>query len=188
MSMRLLHSQCLKLLLCFLSASILPVGCSDTEHAVTAAPESLVLVNGTLFDGTGTDAVADAAVLISGGRISALGPRSRVAVPAETQVIDVRGGFILPGFINAHVHNGFSGPNMHAWAFSGVTTVRDMELLSSNPSLAELYRQLVLRHTTLSAPEYARLVCIGYIITVPGGYGRTTVSTPTKLAGGSRTS
>jgi imidazolonepropionase-like amidohydrolase len=151
---------------------------APTIEPGTLTSETIALVSGTLIDGTGADPVPDAVVLIVGDRIVAAGPRAQVSIPSGAIVVDIRGAVILPGFINAHVHNGFEASNLRAWAQAGVTTVRDMEIISSTPSLAELSAMMSLRRTTLNAPEHARLVSIGYMITVPGGYGRTYISSP----------
>ncbi len=157
----------------------LAVGCGDSAHP--AAPESggsLALVHATLVDGTGAAPLPDATVLVAGERILAAGPSSAIAIPAGARVIELSGSCILPGFINAHVHFAFDAASLRTWARAGVTTVRDLEIISSSPSLAEAGRLLALRRTALSAPECARLLAIGYLITVPGGYGRTCVSSP----------
>jgi imidazolonepropionase-like amidohydrolase len=65
---------------------------------------SQVLYAGQLFDGTGRDCVADAAVVIEGERIAAVGPRSRVAVPPDADAIDLRDRFVMPGLVDAHTH------------------------------------------------------------------------------------
>jgi imidazolonepropionase-like amidohydrolase len=67
-------------------------------------PNSVALVGGTLVDGNGGAPVADSVVVIAGGRIAAVGPRSAVQVPADAKQIDARGRWILPGFIDTNVH------------------------------------------------------------------------------------
>ncbi len=62
------------------------------------------VVGGTLFDGSGRDPVADGVVVIEGERIVAAGPASAVALPAGSDIIDARGGTILPGFVDCHLH------------------------------------------------------------------------------------
>ena len=104
------------------------------------------LFNGLLIDGTGQAPVPDAAILIEGDRIAADGPRSTVRPPegAAVESLDARGGTILPGFIDCHVHvtgEAFSSEDPHmtphtyqvlntaqycrATLEAGVTTVRD---------------------------------------------------------------
>ena len=45
-------------------------------------------------------------VLITGGRIAAVGPDDEVAVPAGAQTVDAAGRWVLPGFVEAHGHIG----------------------------------------------------------------------------------
>ncbi|MGF7153606.1 amidohydrolase family protein [Novosphingobium gossypii] len=50
------------------------------------------------------EVIDDADVLIVDNRIAAVGPRGSVKLPGGTQVRDVTGKFIVPGFIDAHAH------------------------------------------------------------------------------------
>ncbi len=51
------------------------------------------------------EAYADGAVLVRDGRIADCGEYSRVrAAHSESDVTDLRGGFLLPGFIDTHTH------------------------------------------------------------------------------------
>jgi imidazolonepropionase-like amidohydrolase len=144
-------------------------GCGSVPLAgLDEAPATLALVNGTLIDGTGTDPVPDAVVLISGDAILAAGSRGQVRLPQGIETIDLGGATILPGFINAHVHFGFDEDNLQAWASGGVTTVRDESVLADDMSLVEL---MAFRDRTRADPALARLVSYGTMITVPGGYG-----------------
>jgi imidazolonepropionase-like amidohydrolase len=65
------------------------------------AGQPLLLRNGRLLDPvTGTYAEGD--LLAVDGRIAETGPG--VTAPAGAEVRDLRGGFALPGLIDAHVH------------------------------------------------------------------------------------
>lgn len=69
--------------------------------------------NATVIDGTGRDPVPDAAVLIKDKRLVYAGPASAVPHPdAEVTRVDVRGGFLLPGMIDTHVHVMLEGVNL----------------------------------------------------------------------------
>ncbi len=46
----------------------------------------------------------DRTVVLSGDRIVAVGPAASTDVPAGARVIDGRGGWLIPGLIDAHVH------------------------------------------------------------------------------------
>lgn len=68
------------------------------------APAPVALLNATVWDGTGTAAMPHAAVIVQGGRIACVGPRSACPVPAGIDTLDLRGAFVIPGLIDAHVH------------------------------------------------------------------------------------
>ena len=140
-----------------------------------AADAGLALVNGTLVDGTGAAPVEQAVVLIEGGRLRAAGPGATIVIPTDFRVVDVSGAFILPGFINAHVHNAFDEARLQAWAQAGVTTVRDEGIMGTSLSLSEL---MALRQHLAASHRNARLVSAGYMITVPDGYVSLDVTSP----------
>lgn len=134
---------------------------------------ALALVGGTLIDGTGADPVRDAVVLVVGNRIAAVGSRSAIAVPEGAEVLDVTGATILPGFINAHVHDAYDAERLATWARAGVTTVRDEGVLSGR----SLDACLAQRDEWAGDPARARLVSAGYMLCPPDGYGQREVST-----------
>ncbi len=69
--------------------------------------------NGTLIDGNGGAPVPHAAVLIQDNRIRAAGPANSIGLPNAGMVeVDAGGGFILPGFIDTHVHLMLEGVNI----------------------------------------------------------------------------
>jgi len=61
-------------------------------------------VGATLLDGTGAAPVADAVVVVRAGRIACAGSRRTCPVPSGARRIDARGGWLIPGLIDAHVH------------------------------------------------------------------------------------
>ncbi len=124
----------------------------------------LYLINGTLIDGTGREPISDAVVVVRNGRIVAAGKRDGITIPDQADILDANAGFILPGFINAHVHNAFDQTNLRIWAQAGITTVRDVGAYDP-PSVAFKFRDSVRSDLTC-----ARLVAAGPLVTVPGGY------------------
>ena len=76
-----------------------PVTPSATLQTFDAALPALVIVNGTLIDGTGSDPIKDAVLVIQGERIVVVGPRSSIGIPAGAQIIDVQGGNDLARFL-----------------------------------------------------------------------------------------
>ncbi len=66
----------------------------------------LLIKNGTLIDGSGSEAASNSVIVVEGNRITHVGPTG-AAMHAETandNVIDAAGKFILPGLIDAHCH------------------------------------------------------------------------------------
>lgn len=94
--------------------------------------------NGSLIDGTGRPAIQDAALLIKENRIASVSEASDIKLPnTEIVEIDANGGFILPGFIDTHVHLLFEGFNM----------VRDMQ----EPFSARFYKSVDYMRRTIEA-------------------------------------
>ena len=137
--------------------------CSDSSHH--SKPE-LSLINGTLIDGTGADPVHGSAVVIKGKQIAAVGLQSELEIPAESDTIDLDGKTILPGFINAHVHNAYDKRTLKTWAQGGVTTVRDLGVVRPI-SPANLFKA---RNKLCADPNCARLTAVGPFVNVEGGY------------------
>lgn len=88
-------------------------------------PGDFALVGGTLVDGTGRAPLRDATVIVRGGRIAAVGPRSRVRVPRGMPQVNARGRTVMPGLwdMHAHAEQVDWGP---LYLAAGVTTVRDV--------------------------------------------------------------
>jgi imidazolonepropionase-like amidohydrolase len=73
--------------------------------------ETLALVGATIFTTPDAPPLHDAVVLISEGRITAVGSRASVKVPQNARVIQCAGKYIVAGFWNSHVHFTDSGFN-----------------------------------------------------------------------------
>lgn len=76
-----------------------------------------------------TIALPDRTIVVSGDRISAVGPSATVAVPRAARVIDGRGKYLIPGLSDMHVHlEYFDKPDiLDLFIANGVTTVRNMD-------------------------------------------------------------
>ncbi|MFV0494282.1 amidohydrolase family protein [Mycobacterium sp.] len=71
-----------------------------------------LLRNATLIDGTGADAIADAAVLVEAGKVSWAGRAADAPeAPADAVTVDLGGHTICPGFFDCHVHFSLPGPH-----------------------------------------------------------------------------
>jgi len=122
-----------------------------------------IVLLGTVIDGTGAKPQADAVIVIQDSRIVAVGPSTEVEIPPHGIVFDPPGAAILPGLIDAHVHNAYEPANLRAWLQEGVTTVRDLGAPLGS-------RYFAMRDELRMNPGYTRVVAAGPIVTVPGGY------------------
>src|ERR671930_1892058 len=69
---------------------------------------TLAISGGTLLQGD----VHAGTILVDSGRIIGVGPDASVS--AGTTVLDARGGYVAPGFIDVHVHGGGGADFMDA--------------------------------------------------------------------------
>ena len=98
-------------------------GCA--AHA--APPETLAITNAAVVDVADGSVDPGRTILISGGRITAVGPAASTRVPPGAQVADARGRFVIPGLWDAHSHAVMYGPSSRSlYLAHGVTSVRDM--------------------------------------------------------------
>ena len=72
--------------------------------AQAPAGGTVALTGARLIDGTGGAPLEQATVVISNGRIEAVGAPSAVTIPAGAVRVDLAGKTILPGLVNAHGH------------------------------------------------------------------------------------
>lgn len=64
----------------------------------------VALVGVTVVDGTGAPPQPDRTVLLRGERIEEVGPAGEVRVPEGAERLDLAGHFVVPGFVDLHVH------------------------------------------------------------------------------------
>ena len=76
----------------------------EVSLAQSSAGETVALVGARVIDGTGRAPLDQAIVVVTNGRIAAVGPRSSVRIPADAMRMDMSGKTIVPGLINAHGH------------------------------------------------------------------------------------
>jgi imidazolonepropionase-like amidohydrolase len=146
---------------------------SDNPISNESNANGIVLTNGFLIDGTGSQPIPNVIIVIADGHIKSVGTGSDGSVPRGATVIDLQGSYILPGLMNAHVHSGYDEDNLKEWAQSGVTTVRDLGNLRSSPE-----QGFAVRDALSNDNENSRLVAAGPLVTTVGGYGNYPVTSP----------
>jgi imidazolonepropionase-like amidohydrolase len=87
-----------------LTVSVLILAFAHPGAQAQAQSAQTAIVGGTVVDGNGGPPIPDAVVVIDGTRITAVGRRGAVPVPAGARQIDARGRWILPGLIDTNVH------------------------------------------------------------------------------------
>jgi len=81
-------------------------------------------------------------VVIEGREVSAVGPQERVGYPKDAEIIDVRGSYVVPGFIDMHVHGG-GGADVGDATLEALATIAQCHARGGTTSFLA---------TTLSAP------------------------------------
>ncbi len=77
--------------------------------AAAQAPTSTLLFEGArLLTGERRPPIEDAALVVSAGRVTAVGQRGTLQAPPGATVIDVRGKTIMPALVDAHSHLGYT--------------------------------------------------------------------------------
>ncbi|MBU4534937.1 MAG: amidohydrolase family protein [Euryarchaeota archaeon] len=116
--------------------------------------KNVLIINATIIDGTGKKPLENRDILVEKNIIKDIIPSNSLNNP-EVEIIDAQGSFILPGFIDTHIHlmaNGFrmednmqkplalhfynALKNMEKTLNAGVTTVRDAGLADAGVKMA----------------------------------------------------
>lgn len=149
----------LALLLACLGATACGREASRTDGP--ADPDEIIITNGTVLDGRGSEPLPDGVVVITGDRITFVGRAADYPVPSDAQVVDARGGTILPGIVDAHVHSASDPAVRREFLMDGVTTVCDL-----GSPLEDMAR---FAEDHLDQAPAARGLKAGPILTAPGG-------------------
>ncbi len=144
-----------------------------------ALAETTVLKNVTVIDGTGAPAMANAAIVMTNGKIAWVGPVASLTAPADAKVEDMSGKFVMPGIIDSHVHVGMMhdvtqdekyetpenvATDLKIYAAYGVTAV---QVLGTDKDFVLDMRN----QQRKSRPTMARIFSAGQGEVIKGGYG-----------------
>jgi imidazolonepropionase-like amidohydrolase len=155
---RLVFALLLALVACAAPAPTAPLAPS----AQPVPADALIIQNGTVIAGTEAGPIPDGMVVIQGDRILAVGRAAQFSLPPQVNVINAKGGTIMPGIINAHVHSTSNSAVRRVYfLLKGVTAVCDLG--------SELDKMPEFEQDSSSGPS-ARGFRAGPIVTAPGGY------------------
>jgi len=97
-----------------------------------STPETIVIKNATIIDGTGSDPVANGYVVIENERIKEVGSGDSGNIPSNAHTLDCRGQSLLPGLVDAHVHLGAVDANIieqQRRYFSSLLVVKTLKIM-----------------------------------------------------------
>ena len=75
-----------------------------TIGVARAQDPSRAFVGARLIDPTTATVTENAVIVVRDGRVSAVGPAASVKPPSAATVTDLKGAFVTPGLVSAHVH------------------------------------------------------------------------------------
>jgi imidazolonepropionase-like amidohydrolase len=115
-------------------------------------PNTIVIRNGTLIDGSGAAARRNDAIVVEGNRIKSVGalpPEIALDDRRNVAVIDAAGQWIMPGLIDAHCHVSYGYPTIKGEGKGRGTTRPEFSTLKAARSVQKVLRSGV---TGLSVP------------------------------------
>jgi imidazolonepropionase-like amidohydrolase len=93
--------------------------------SLAAGERPVAFLQVTVIDGTGRPPQPGMTVVVRDGRITALGKAGQAKAPADAQIVNAAGKFLIPGLWDMHVHT-VSPDYFPLYLANGVTGVRDM--------------------------------------------------------------
>jgi len=96
---------------------------------ILAQSPAVVIRDAAVVDVVAGTVETGRSLVIVGGRVTAVGPAGSVAIPAGATVVDGRGGFVIPGLWDMHVHAtnpGLEDLFLPLLVAHGITGIRDM--------------------------------------------------------------
>ncbi len=135
---------------------------AGTLAPLAQAPSAIAYDKVRLIVGDGRPAIADATLVVSGGRIAAAGPSGQVQVPAGATRVSLTGKTVMPAIIDTHVHTSTTRDalvrDLQQRAAFGISAALSLGL-DNTPVTFDIRAQ--------RAPGLARLFTAGRGITMP---------------------
>ncbi|MBM1107171.1 amidohydrolase family protein [Aurantibacter crassamenti] len=97
---------------------------AQNTHEIAQGDKTIAISGVTVVDGTGSEPIKNALVIVKNNKIDYVGKASDATIPEDAEVIDASGMTLLPGLIDAHFH-GESNKVTPLFLKKGVTSIRD---------------------------------------------------------------
>src|SRR5215510_9179303 len=104
---------------------LLSASLSQGHPAKSLTSKQLVITNVTIIDVTGAPAASYMTVVITGDRITDVGPTKSLRTPKDAQVVSAAGKYLIPGLWDMHVH-WYLKDYLPLFLANGVTGIRQM--------------------------------------------------------------
>jgi imidazolonepropionase-like amidohydrolase len=151
----------------------------------SAIAATLAIVGGTVVSLDGEEPLRDAVILIDGERIEKIGGRGDIQVPADIQVVDAAGKWLIPGMMNMHVHLGIILPGKLQAALANETeaevalrmAANAQEILQAGVTTVRLpgehrYGDIALKKSINKGESIGpRIFTAGEAVVITGGHG-----------------
>ncbi len=136
--------------------SIVPVNAGE----IASGTQTIAIINATIIDGLGGEALVDGCVLVKGNNIEQVGKMGTIRIPADAEITDAKGMAVLPGLIDAHFHLDRTKDLPAMFLQHGVTSVRDpgawIEVYDEERKSGKMMPRLFLTgpHLDMAPPAY----------------------------------
>lgn len=166
-------------------AAVVAMAAAAAQPGVPASPRPVAIVGATVVNVTGGPSIPNAAVVVEGGRLVAVGPAASTPVPAGAEVIRAPGKWVVPGLMNMHTHYGLVLPGAQGDALANETEAALALRMASNARLSLLSGVTTTRSTgEAKGADFAlrraiergeavgpRMFTAGATLNVTGGHG-----------------
>src|ERR1700761_4809760 len=105
------------------AGALVAAATSYADSAATPAPHVVAIRAGKLVDVVAGTVLKDQTIIITGERITSVGPSASAKVPGGAELIDLSSQTVLPGLIDMHTHL-TADPNMGGYNSLGVSDIR----------------------------------------------------------------
>jgi imidazolonepropionase-like amidohydrolase len=135
-----------------------------TAAAQDAAARVRVITGANVVNLDGGAPLRNAVVVMTGERITAIGPAGKVAIPAGAQEIRLPGKWLMPGLMNMHVHFGLRLPGTQLQA-----TANETDVQLGLRMLANAQKSLLSGTTTVRSPGEEKDASFGLRASIESG-------------------